>query len=53
MMETVRAEFYAISVERSVKHPAVAANVQGARHNFAAFESKRPSRAERPSRATS
>jgi hypothetical protein len=53
MMETVRAEFFAISVERSVKHPAVAASVQGARHIFAAFESKRPSRAARRTRATS
>jgi LysR family transcriptional activator of nhaA len=53
MMETVRAEFFAISVERSVKHPAVAAIVQGARHIFAAFESKRPPRAARRTRATS
>ena len=58
MMQTVRAEFFAISVERSVKHPAVAAIINGARHIFAAFEAKPPASSSRlarpgvPTRAT-
>jgi LysR family transcriptional activator of nhaA len=44
MVHAVRAEFFAISVERSVKHPAVAAIVSGARDIFAAFESPRARR---------
>jgi LysR family transcriptional activator of nhaA len=44
MVHRVRAEFFAISVERSIKHPAVAAIVDGARHIFGAFENKAPPR---------
>ena len=47
MVHTVRAEFFAISVERKIRHPAVAAIVNGARDIFAAFESKRPPRSAR------
>jgi LysR family transcriptional activator of nhaA len=34
MAREVRAEFFAISVERSIRHPAVAAIVSGSRHIF-------------------
>lgn len=42
LVESVRAEFFAISVERRVKHPAVAAIVDGARDIFGAFAAKSP-----------
>lgn len=50
LVQAVRAEFFAISVERSIRHPAVAAIVDGARHIFAAFETKRPPRRSRATR---
>ena len=52
MMQSVRAEFFAISVERSIKHPAVAAIVNGARDIFAAFEPAPPTRSARRASAT-
>ncbi len=51
MVREVRAEFFAISLERSIRHPAVAAIVSGSRQIFTGHEHPtraRVARAERP-----